>query len=238
MERRPKSSTGSSWVMTRNAKHPFTTLPTIASALTAMLIAAGCGGSSAPSGSPAETGSSQPSSGSASSTQATTANPQASSTDRSSEPLPSVTLDVSVPVLLPGNYIPKLYTCDGANRSLPVQWSGIPPGTAELVLFIINFQPVHGSIFFDWAVAGLKPTSRQITAGKLPAGAVVGRNSFGNAGYTICPPTGTRASYAVKLLALPHPLAAQPGFAAAALYEEASREAKVVGFAGTEYKRS
>jgi hypothetical protein len=149
-------------------------------------------------------------------------------------------MGVSVPALLPGYHIPKRYTCDGADVSLPVQWSAVPHGTVELALFIINFQPVHGHFFFDWAVTGLKPTSQGISAGSLPSGAVVGRNSFGKVGYSICPVKGRRrpTSYAVKVLALPYRLPAEPGFEANRLYLEVERlTRKGVGFAAGEYQR-
>jgi phosphatidylethanolamine-binding protein (PEBP) family uncharacterized protein len=142
-----------------------------------------------------------------------------------------------VPTLLARLHLPRRYTCDGADRPLPVQWSDIPRGTAELALFIINYRPVHGSLFFDWAVAGIRPTSHGISAGGFQPGAVVGRNSFGKVGYSICPAQGKREIYAVKLLALPHPLAARPGFDAEALYQEAQQSAKFVGLAATYYKR-
>jgi phosphatidylethanolamine-binding protein (PEBP) family uncharacterized protein len=148
-----------------------------------------------------------------------------------------VAIDVTVPDLLRGGFMAARHTCDRGDVSLPVRWSGVPHGTAELALFAISFQPVHGRLFFDWAVAGLSPKLREVAAGRLPRDAVVGRNSFGHDGYSICPPSGTRESYAVRVIALPHKLAAQPGFDALTLYRNAERSAKVVGLAGVTYKR-
>jgi phosphatidylethanolamine-binding protein (PEBP) family uncharacterized protein len=133
--------------------------------------------------------------------------------------------------------IPKLYTCDGADVSLPVRWTDVPSNTAELAMFVLNLLPVHGQFFFDWAVAGLSPTSHGISTGTLPSGAVVGRNSFGNVGYSICPAKGTSDEhYVVRLVALPHRLVASPGFDAEAVYREAERSASVVGLTGGAYK--
>ena len=81
--------------------------------------------------------------------------------------------------------LPALYTCDGKNISLPFEWQGVPPGTAELALFAMSIQPVEGKLFFDWAVAGLSPDLKEIESGKLPKDAVVGRNSSGKTGYEI-----------------------------------------------------
>ena len=162
-------------------------------------------------------------------------------TNSQSEPVPTASMRVSIPTELreKERYIPKRYTCDGADISPPVRWSRIPPATMELALFVLNLRPVHGHFFFDWAVTGLDPASHGIPAGTLPPGAVLGRNSFGKTGYSICPAKDAgEEHYVVRLIALPHPLAATPGFDAETLYREAERSATVVGLAGWAYKRS
>jgi phosphatidylethanolamine-binding protein (PEBP) family uncharacterized protein len=125
--------------------------------------------------------------------------------------------------------LPRRNTCDGANVWLPFAWSAVPSGTAELALFIVNFKPVNEAVFVDWAVAGLNPTTEGVPAGTLPSGAIVGRNSFGQVGYSICPPKGTSETYIARLVALPHPLHPRPGFDAKAFYLEAARAARAVG---------
>lgn len=194
-------------------------------ALVASLVFVGCGGSSTTSGSPVA-GSTQPQ-----------GSPQRQ-TSTSAEPSPLDSIEVTVPVLLkhPLLGIPERYTCNGTGTSLPVRWSGVPSGTAELALFIINITPVDGKLYVDWAVAGLKPTANGIVAGRLPAGAVVGRNSLGNTSYTICPPKGKRETYIVKILALPRPLDAQPGFNASTLYLEAQKIVKDDGLEAAAYR--
>jgi phosphatidylethanolamine-binding protein (PEBP) family uncharacterized protein len=210
--------------------------------LVPVLIFAGCGGSSTTTGAsssrpPALSTSTPTAVGAAGTAAAAQAGVPTRTTDAGSEPLPALAVSVSVPVLLPGNLIPKLYTCDGNDLSLPVRWRGIPRSTAEIAVFIVNFQPVHGKLFFDWAVGGIKPTLHGLTAGTLPRDAVVGRNSFGKSDYSICPPSGKRSVFAVKVLPLPHALAARAGFDAEALYLEAERSVKVNGYAGAAYKR-
>jgi phosphatidylethanolamine-binding protein (PEBP) family uncharacterized protein len=103
------------------------------------------------------------------------------------------------------------HTCDGRNVSPALRWQGVPQGTAELALFAMNVQPVEGKLFFDWAVAGLDPELEEIEAGKLPRGAVVGRNSFGQTGYEICPEDGSE-TYIFTLFALPKKLSHAQGF--------------------------
>ena len=140
--------------------------------------------------------------------------------------------------MLKEGFFPKRYTCDGADLSIPVRWSNVPAGTTELAMFLINLRPVDGKLFFDWALANVSPASHAIPAGVVPAGAVIGRNSFGKVGYSICPPRGTvEEHFILRVVALAHPLAAKPGFDAEALYREAERSAKVVGLAGGVYTR-
>ena len=206
----------------------------VALLLVTVTVLAGCGSSSTRS-SPSPTGTSSVQSGSSS----TGASPPTQQTSGRSEPPPAATILVGIPTLLPKSHIPKRYTCDGGDVPLPVQWSHIPSGTAKLAMFVVNLEPVEGRLFVHWAVAGLSPTSHGISAGRLPPGAVVGRNSFGNVGYSICPAKGTgEEHYIVRVVALPHPLAAKSGFDAETLYQEAKRSAKIVGVAGGIYTPS
>ncbi|HUN77874.1 MAG TPA: YbhB/YbcL family Raf kinase inhibitor-like protein [Solirubrobacteraceae bacterium] len=112
----------------------------------------------------------------------------------------------------PEGALPARYTCDGHNQPPPLRWKKVPAGTAELMLDVMKIAPVNGRLFVAWAVAGLKPSLRAIGAGKLPAGAVVGANSLGQASYDLCPPKGPSESYVAVLLALPHKLGLQTGF--------------------------
>ncbi|MGO9761127.1 MAG: YbhB/YbcL family Raf kinase inhibitor-like protein [Solirubrobacteraceae bacterium] len=189
------------------------------------LAIAGCGGSSTRS----STGTSDGQLRSSSARQHTSSQ---------AEPVPSASINVSIPALLREEFIPRRYTCDGTDVSLPVQWNGVPPGAAEVAMFVVNLRPVHGRLFFDWAVVGLKPTSHGIPGATLPAGAVVGRNSFGNVGYSICPPRGTREEhFIVRVFALARPLPVRIGFDAEALFHQALRSPQANGGAAGVYSR-
>jgi phosphatidylethanolamine-binding protein (PEBP) family uncharacterized protein len=133
--------------------------------------------------------------------------------------------------------IPARYTCDGANTPPPLRWSNIPAGARELVLIIPYVDRARKEYRYDWAVAGLKPTLHGLSAGKLPPGAIVGRNSDGQTRYSVCPPEGVSQGSGILLYALPHHIALKPGFQAKALFERANNEA--VGHALIEflYKR-
>ena len=132
--------------------------------------------------------------------------------------------------------LPATYTCDGKGTSPALSWQGVPPETAELVLFAMNVQPVEGKLFFDWAVAGLSPELEEIEAGKLPKGAVVGRNGFGKTGYEICPEGGGE-TYMFTVFALPKKLPASPGFDPSALRREVLEASGDVGLLALGYAR-
>jgi phosphatidylethanolamine-binding protein (PEBP) family uncharacterized protein len=117
------------------------------------------------------------------------------------------------------------YTCAGANHSPPLHWSGVPSGTQELVLFVISTVPVDGKLYFDWAVAGLNPSLKGLSAATLPSGAVQG----GQSGYTICPGSGKSESYVFLLYALPKKLSPAQNFDPAALRQQAIHTAHHVG---------
>ena len=127
------------------------------------------------------------------------------------------------------------YTCDGEGKWPALSWGGVPPGTAELILYAMNVAPVEGKLFVDWAVAGLEPGLTGIEAGKLPKGAVVGTNSFGKRGYEICP-EGSEI-YIFAVYALPRALSPAPGFDARELRRAVLDVSGNVGLLSLTYSR-
>jgi phosphatidylethanolamine-binding protein (PEBP) family uncharacterized protein len=222
---------------------------TVSGVLVLGLIMVGCGGSSSTSSSTQAANAGQTSSSQQTGTSAgagsngTQTSAGASSTPTTTAPkehVPKEVLQISSPAFGEGTAIAPRYTCDGADVSPPLRWSTPPSGTVELALFISDFEGTApgGGELISWAVAGLQPTLTGIGAGRLPAGAIVGRNSFGRARYTVCPPKGSPLQhYVVALYALQHPLGAQPGFSANALAETASHKAEYSGLTGFSYKR-
>lgn len=201
----------------------------VASAIITGLVAAGCGGSSPKSPTAATVGHIA---------QSSTQTSRRFRAPPRTEPANAFNVSIPTYVREKEHLIPSRYTCDGADVSLPVRWSGVPHGTEEVVLFVVNVRPADGKLFFDWAVAGLNPTSHGISAGTLPPGAIVGHNSFGNTGYSICPAKGPHPEhFFVKVASLPRPVAVRLGFDAEALYREAERTASVIDYGGGAYKR-
>jgi phosphatidylethanolamine-binding protein (PEBP) family uncharacterized protein len=106
------------------------------------------------------------------------------------------------------------------------------------VLFVINFtgQARGGGPIVYWAVGEMQPVFKGVPAGSLPPGAIVGRNSFGQDRYSICPAKGSGLQhYVVALFALNQPLSLKPGFAADALYKKVEKLADYKGLAGFTY---
>ena len=130
------------------------------------------------------------------------------------------------------------YTCDGKDSWPQLRWSGVPAGTAELILYVMNVQPVEGQLFVDWAVAGLDPGLQEIQAGALPKGAVVGANGFGKRGYEICPPAGSGEIYIFAVYALPRALSPPKGFDARELRRQILDVSGNVGLLAALYSRS
>jgi phosphatidylethanolamine-binding protein (PEBP) family uncharacterized protein len=147
------------------------------------------------------------------------------------------TADITLRSSIRLNPVPDAYTCAGANRSLPVSWNKVPAGTAEIDLFIVHTEPTNRRLVTDWGVAGLKPNLRTISAGRLPSGAIVGRNGSSQARYSVCPPKGHTLEYVLVLLALPHRIPAKAGFDARTLRAKTLAIATSEGLLDFESKR-
>jgi Raf kinase inhibitor-like YbhB/YbcL family protein len=115
--------------------------------------------------------------------------------------LPRIT--VSSPAFVNGKRIPRRYTCDGKDISPPVRWTGIP-GRARQLSVVMRDPDAPGGNFIHWRLRAIPASSLQLVAGRVPAGAVQGRNSFGTTGYRgPCPPRGGHAHhYVITVTAL------------------------------------
>jgi Raf kinase inhibitor-like YbhB/YbcL family protein len=114
-----------------------------------------------------------------------------------------------------GSPIPRRFTCDGANVSPPLAWTGTPSGTASLALIV--HDPDAPSDFVHWVVYDINPA----TFDGLPEGwsgtsdaAPQGDNDRGDPAWTgPCPPSGTH-HYVFRLLALDMTLQLRAGASA------------------------
>lgn len=117
---------------------------------------------------------------------------------------------LSSPAFAPGGAIPSHYTCDGADLSPPLAWSGVPAGTASLVLVVVD-PDAPGGVFHHWAIYDIPADARGLAAGYGPARPAASlreaRNDFGEPGYGgPCPPKGGGVHhYHFRLLAISRP---------------------------------
>lgn len=106
--------------------------------------------------------------------------------------------------------IPKQYTCDGADLSPPLHWSGTPNGTQSLVLIIDDPDApdprAPKMTWVHWVLVNIPADTHALAenaaAHALPAGAYQGFNDWKRAAYGgPCPPIGEHR-YFHKLYAL------------------------------------
>ena len=119
-------------------------------------------------------------------------------------------LELTSPAFAPGGEIPREYTCDGADRSPALAWTGAPAGTQSFALIVDDPDApdpkapkmtwVHWVLYdIPASASGLAPG---IDPANLPIGTREGVNDWKRTGYGgPCPPIG-RHRYFHKLFAL------------------------------------
>lgn len=120
---------------------------------------------------------------------------------------PAIGADGTVPLKFTAN----AFGCHGSNISLPLKWSGVPAGAKSLALTMFDPDAPTGSGFWHWTIANMPPGTTGLAEGagvagngKLPKGAMQGRNDAGTAAYFgPCPPKGDKAHrYVITLFAV------------------------------------
>jgi Raf kinase inhibitor-like YbhB/YbcL family protein len=98
---------------------------------------------------------------------------------------------VSTPAFNQGDPIPVEYADKGQNISPELRFGTVPATTQSLVLIVDDLDAPTG-VWTHWMVWNLPPDTTTIPEGKLPAGAIQGKNSFGHTAYDgPVPPSGT-----------------------------------------------
>lgn len=99
-----------------------------------------------------------------------------------------------------GEAIPATFTCDGKNVAPAITWAGLPEGTVEIAIQVVDLEAED---YTHWVITGLKPSSGGIAEGVVPVGAVQAKNSKGTIGYDgPCPPKGSLHNYLYEVDAL------------------------------------
>lgn len=105
-----------------------------------------------------------------------------------------MTLTLTSTAFADGERIPELYSCDGANISLPLAWSGAPAGVRSFAL-LCDDPDAPGGTWTHWAVFDIAADAKGLPQ-DYPKDARVGAvrqavTDFKLAGYGgPCPPRG------------------------------------------------
>jgi len=166
-----------------------------------------------------------------------------------------LTIQLSSPAFPEGGMIPKTFTCDGSDRSPPLEWSGVPTSARALAL-ICDDPDAPGGTWSHWVVFNLPPQIKAIREGvpadesipeastegsqpgveKLPK-ARQGKNDFGKTGYGgPCPPSGTHR-YFFRLYALDTRLELGPTATRAEVFKAIERHILAEGRLAGKYQR-
>lgn len=101
---------------------------------------------------------------------------------------------VSSPSIRSNEVIPRRHVRDGDDVSPPLQWQGVPGGTAELALVCEDPDAPRERPFVHWVLFGVPPDLGRLEEGTHEGKA--GVNSFGEKGYGgPQPPKGDRAHH-------------------------------------------
>ena len=118
-----------------------------------------------------------------------------------------------------GKSIPAKYTCDGANVSPQLNWSGAPQNTKSFALIMEDPNAPMGT-WVHWALYNIPDTATHLgeDLNVIKLTAIDGKNSWEETGYNGPCPGGTHR-YIFKLYALNQPLTTKQGMGKEELLE-------------------
>jgi Raf kinase inhibitor-like YbhB/YbcL family protein len=147
------------------------------------------------------------------------------------------TIQLLSPAFSDRGMIPRTFTCDGSDRSPPLEWSRVP-ALARALALICDDPDAPGGTWSHWVVFNLPPQVKALKEG-VPAEEIIpdtsteksepgalglpkarqGKNDFGKTGYGgPCPPGGTHR-YFFRLYALDTRLELGPTASRADVYK-------------------
>jgi hypothetical protein len=117
-------------------------------------------------------------------------------------------MNLTSPAFANGGEVPAKYTCEGADVSPPLAWSGVPASAKSLALIVDDPDAPDPAApkrtWVHWVAYNIPPSAGQLAEGgrELPGGMLQGQNDWKRTAYGgPCPPTG-RHRYFHKLYAL------------------------------------
>lgn len=109
---------------------------------------------------------------------------------------------VTSPAFDPGEHIPAIYSGEADDKSPPLRIEGTPEGTVSLAIIMEDLDSPLPPVFDHWLVWNIPGDTVEIPEGRLPRGAVQGKNTLKNTHYNgPCTPNGTH-HYHFKVFAL------------------------------------
>lgn len=135
---------------------------------------------------------------------------------------------LSSPAFASGTGIPREFTCDGADHSPPLAWSGVPAAAQSLVLTVTDPDAPDPAApqrtWVHWVLYNLPSTSHGLATNvaTYPVGTQVAHNDWSRADYGgPCPPRGLHR-YFFNLYALDVALAIDSAATAASVLAQAT----------------
>ncbi|WP_456479831.1 YbhB/YbcL family Raf kinase inhibitor-like protein [Nautilia sp.] len=123
--------------------------------------------------------------------------------------------EIYSPAFKNNSFIPKKYTCEGADVSIPLIIKNIPKNTKSLALIMQDPDAPFG-VFTHWILYNIPLNTSEIPE-NLPKTPLTkfgfqGINSFGKIGYGgPCPPPGKPHHYIITAIALNKNIDLKPG---------------------------
>lgn len=135
---------------------------------------------------------------------------------------------ISSPAFQNGLPIPRKYSLHGGNAAPPLRFADVPAAAKSLAVIADDPDSPTG-LWTHWLVWNIPAQTSSLSGEKLPAGAVLGKNSFGNVRYDgPAPPNGTHR-YFFRVYALDTMLPLPPGASRGEL--DAAMAGHVIGHA-------
>jgi Raf kinase inhibitor-like YbhB/YbcL family protein len=139
----------------------------------------------------------------------------------------SMALELNSSAFKDSEFIPKKYTCQGEDVSVPLEWRDVPAHTESFAL-ICDDPDAPAKTWVHWVVYDIPPEKTSLEEGIakeeiLTDGSKQGLTDFGDIGYGgPCPPPGKAHRYVFKLYCLDSMLNLKPGLTKQELLEAIS----------------
>ncbi|MBU0612014.1 YbhB/YbcL family Raf kinase inhibitor-like protein [Patescibacteria group bacterium] len=113
----------------------------------------------------------------------------------------NINMQMESPSFKYGEEIPSKFTCDGEGVNPSLVLKNVPKEAKSLALVVYDPDAPSGT-WIHWLVWNISPETSDINENSIPAGAVVGENSWPRNSYGgPCPPDGSHR-YFFKIYAL------------------------------------